>query len=137
MAVSFKNLACPDKIQDEELRRAAIENADCIMKHPEMMRGEGYPCTIMNKDPNIIAKGGANGVYGFGLKKQRVGVAFKLADGTEDTWPLIIKEILRALDALTPEHEARLDALHPTWLVNDNGLLVGERRVDFEIKIKR
>ena len=89
----------------------------------------------MNEDSNISAKGGANGVYGLGLKKPRVGVSFKLVDGTEDAWPFLAKNILKALGALTPEHEKRLDALHPTYFVNDNDRIVGERRSEISISI--
>ena len=135
IAISFKNLACPDRIRSEALQRAAAENTARIARHPEMIRGRGFFCSIMNEDPNIIAKGGANGVYGFGLKKQRLGVSFKLVDGTEDAWPFLAMEILRALGALTPEHEQRLAALHPTFFVNDNGRVVGQRRSDLTIHI--
>ena len=128
IAIAFKNLACPDTIKDDSLREAACENVERIMKYPHMIRGEGFMCTIMNKDPNIIAKGGANGVYGFGLKKQRLGVSFKLVDGTESAWPFIAIQILSALGALTDEHRERLEALHPTYFINDNGIVVGERK---------
>lgn len=135
IAISFKNLACPDKIKDDKLQLAAIDNVGRIQRHPEMIRGNSYPCSIMNMDPNIIAKGGANGVYAFGLKKQRLGIAFKFIDGTEAAWPFMLKETLKACNALTPEHEKRLDALHPTYFVNDNGKIVGERRSDITISI--
>lgn len=135
IAVSFKNLACPDKIKDDKLQLAAIDNVGRIQRHPEMIRGSSYPCSIMNMDPNIIAKGGANGVYAFGLKKQRLGIAFKFIDGTEAAWPFMLKEILKACSALTPEHEKRLDTLHPTYFINDNGKIVGERRSDITITI--
>lgn len=135
IAVSYKNLACIDTIHDENLQRAAAVNADRIMKYPDMIRGKGFLCSIMNEDPNIIAKGGANGVYGFGLKKQRLGVAFKFIDGTEEAWAFMAKEILKALGALTPEHEKRLEALHPTYFVNDNQRVVGQRRSEIEISI--
>lgn len=135
IAISYKNLACPDKIADDSLQRAAIENVNRIMHYPEMIRGKGYLCSIMNEDPNIIAKGGANGVYGFGLKKQRLGIALKFVDGTEDAWAFLIKEILRSLGALTPEQEKRLDALHPTYFVNDNDKIVGERRCEIAMKL--
>lgn len=135
IAISYKNLACPDKIKDEALQRAAIDNVGRIMRHPEMIRGTDFLCSIMNEDPNIIAKGGANGVYGFGLKEQRLGIAFKFVDGTEAAWPFMIKEILKALGALKPEHEKRLDILHPTYFVNDNDRVVGERRCEIKITI--
>ena len=135
IAISYKNLACPDKIKDEGLQRAAIDNVGRILRHPEMIRGTDFLCSIMNEDPNIIAKGGANGVYGFGLKEQRLGIAFKFVDGTEAAWPFMIKEIIKALRALKPEHEKRLDILHPTYFVNDNDRVVGERRCEIKITI--
>lgn len=135
IAISYKNLACVDTIRDEGLQRAAADNTGRIMRHPEMIRGKGFLCSIMNEDPNIIAKGGANGVYGFGLKEQRLGIALKFVDGTESAWAFLIKEILRALGALKPEHEKRLDCLHPTYFVNDNDRIVGERRCEIKISI--
>ena len=135
IAISFKNLACPDRITDDALQRAAAENTARIQKYPLMLSGEGRICSIMNKDPNIIAKGGANGVYGIGLRKERLGIAFKLVDGTEEAWPFIAQEILASLGALTPEHKKRLEALHPTYFVNDNDLIVGERRSEFRISL--
>lgn len=135
IAIAFKNLACPDKIEDEALRAAVIKNNGLISKYPEMIRGRDFLCTIMNENPNIICKGGANGVYGFGLKKERLGVAFKMVDGSEDAWPFMAMEILRALGALTPEHEERLNTLHPKYFVNDNDKLVGERRLEIDIHI--
>lgn len=135
IAISYKNLACPDKIRDEGLQRAAIDNVGRIMRHPEMIRGTDFLCSIMNEDSNIIAKGGANGVYGFGLKEQRLGIAFKFVDGTEAAWPFLIKEILKSLGALKPEHEKRLDILHPTYFVNDNERIVGERRCEIQITL--
>lgn len=134
MAISFKNLACIDTIKDEKLRAAAKRYIPTISKKPELIRGEKYICTVLNKDPNIIAKGGSNGVYGFGLKKQRMGVAFKLADGTENSWPAIILQILRDLDALDPEEEKRIMALHPYEIYNDNQLLAGRRETSFKLR---
>ena len=135
IAIAFKNLACPDRILDEALQAAAVKNTARISKYPEMIRGSGFLCSLMNMDPNIIAKGGANGVYGFGLKKQRLGVAFKFVDGTEAAWPFMAMEILRALGALTPEHEQRLNTLHPRYFINDNEKVVGERRCEVKIHI--
>lgn len=135
IAISYKNLACPDKVREEDLQRAVIENTTNIMHHPDMIRGKGYLCSMMNEDPNIIAKGGANGVYGIGLKKQRLGIALKFVDGTESAWAFMIQEILRGLGALTSEHEERLAGLHPRYFVNDNDRIVGERRSEVQIII--
>jgi len=133
IAVAFKNLAVPERISDGALQQAAMEFAPRMHRYPHMMRGDGYPCTILNSDPNIVAKGGANGVYGFGLKKERLGVAFKLLDGTENAWPLIIREILRGLGALAPKTEELLNTLHPAAIYNKNDTLVGMREAVFKV----
>ena len=75
IAVAFKNIACIDTIPDSGLREAAGRFIPRIHKYPLMMRGTGYLCSLINYDPNLIAKGGANGVYGIGLKKERLGIS--------------------------------------------------------------
>ena len=134
IAAAFKNLACIDTIHDESLQAAAAENVRRIGRYPHMIRG-ALLCTEMNRDPNIIAKGGANGVYGFGLKKQRLGVAFKLVDGTEAAWPFLARELLAGLGALTEEHRARLDRLGTEYIYNDNDTMVGRRRALFSLSV--
>ncbi len=134
IAIAYKNLACVNTIKDEALQKAAQYYIPLLHKNPVMLRGNGYFCTIMNMDSNIVAKGGANGVYGFGIKDKGLGVAFKLADGTEDSWPLIAIEILKTLNSLKPEHEKRLLELKPYDIYNDNNSLVGRRVPAFKLK---
>lgn len=134
LAISYKNLACIDTIREDALKEAAKRYIPTIHEHPLLIRGSAYICSVLNMDANIIAKGGSNGVYGFGLKKQRFGVSFKLADGTESSWPAIVLQVLRDLDALDPEEEKRLMALHPYEIYNDNNLLAGRRETTFTLK---
>lgn len=135
IANAFKNLVAPEHIADEGLRRAAEAFAPRIHKYPLMMRGTGYLCSLINYDPNILGKGGANGVYGFALKKEKLGVAFKFVDGTEHLWPLMVLEVLKGLGCLSRETAERLETLHPYQIYNDNDTLVGERKPCFEVKI--
>lgn len=134
IAIAYKNLACIDTIKEEALRKAAQRYVPTLHKHPLMMRGTGFICSIMNMDANIVAKGGANGVYGFGLKKERLGISFKLADGTESSWPVVILKVLKELGALNKEHEERILALNPFDIYNDNNVLAGRREACFSLK---
>ncbi|MEG1559796.1 MAG: asparaginase [Clostridia bacterium] len=131
IATAFLNLAHPEKINDEALSNAAKRFIPRIHEYPRMIRGTNYICSILNMDPNIVAKGGANGVYGFALKKEGIGVSFKLIDGTQDCWPLIIKTVLQRLSALSDETRERIDLLSPEIITNDNDIVVGERRIAF------
>jgi len=131
IAISFKNLARPAAIRDDDLAGAAERFTPRIHAYPLMIAGTGRICSHLNHDPNIVAKGGANGVYGFGLKNEGLGVAFKVTDGTEQAWPIIVLDILRALDCLSPETENRLEELNPGVILNDNETPVGRRETIF------
>lgn len=78
IATAYKNLACIDTIQDDVLQDAARRFIPRIHEYPHMMRGTGYLCSLINHDANIIAKGGANSVYGIGIKKERIGISSRL-----------------------------------------------------------
>ena len=134
IAVAFKNLACIDTIKDDKLRTAAERYIPKIHQYPLMMRGTGFLCSLINYDPNIVAKGGANGVYGIGLKKERLGIAFKIKDGTEGVWPLVIKEIFKQIGYYNEETYAMLDRLNSGVIKNDNNTPVGTCKCVFKLK---
>lgn len=131
IAIAFRNLARPERIRDEALSRAAAEFVPRMHEYPHMIKGRDTLCTLLNSDPDIVAKGGANGAYGFGVKSMGVGVAIKLADGTNGVWPLIIAAALRRLGYANADTLAMLDRLCPGTIVNDNGDAAGERRAAF------
>lgn len=125
IAAAFKNLACPENIRDDRLAQAAAAFVPRIHRYPHMMRGTGYLCSRINEDANIVGKGGANAVYGLGLKKERIGIAIKAADGCEDIWPFVIAAALRRIGYKNEETLAMLDGLHGAEIRNDNDLVVG------------
>ncbi len=134
IAAAFKNLACTDTIADASLRSAAERYVPRIHKYPLMMRGTGYLCSLINYDPNIVAKGGANGVYGIGLKKERIGISLKLKDGTEAVWPLLISEIFRQIGYENKDTMQMLHSLNSGTIINDNGTPVGTCKTVFTLK---
>lgn len=134
IAIAFKNLACPDCIEDEQLQMAAKTFVPRIHRYPHMMRGTGYLCSLINHDPNLVAKGGANGVYGIGMKREGLGISLKLADGTENLWPLLIGEIFRQLGYENRDTHAMLESLHGGTLYNDNDSPVGRCRPVFALE---
>ncbi|MBQ8369803.1 MAG: asparaginase [Clostridia bacterium] len=97
LAKSYLYLAAPDLIPDAGYRAVTERMTSLMHKYPHLIRGREYLCTLLNSDDNVVAKGGASGVYTFGLKKQRVGVMYKMYDGTETSWQVIAAEILRQL----------------------------------------
>lgn len=134
IATAFKNLACPDCIEDEQLQMAAKTFVPRIHRYPHMMRGTGYLCSLINHDPNLVAKGGADGVYGIGMKREGLGISLKLADGTENLWPLLIGEIFHQLGYENSRTHAMLESLHGGTLYNDNDSPVGRCRPVFTLE---
>lgn len=133
MAISFKNLVRPNMIKDESLAKAALQYVPNINKYPHMMRGTDYLCSLINHDNNITAKGGANGVYCLALKNEGIGIAFKLKDGTEAVWPIIIKEIFKQIGYYNSETFNMLDKLNNGIIKNDNDTEVGHHQAVFKL----
>ncbi len=134
IAAAFKNIACIDTIKDEPLRLAAERYIPRIHRYPLMMRGTGYLCSLINYDENLVAKGGANGVYGIGLKKERIGISLKLKDGTEAVWPLVIREIFRQIGYYNADTFRMLESLNSGVIHNDNGTAVGSCKAVFTLR---
>ena len=133
IAVGFKNLACPDGIADPRLRDAARRYIPRLHAYPEMVKGTDTLCTALNALEGVVAKGGAGGVYGLGLERERLGIAMKLADGENALRPLVLGGILRQLGVARPDILAVLDAMSRTRIVNDNGAEVGRAACAFQL----
>ena len=125
IATGFKNLACIDTISDKELRETANRYIPRINRYPHMISGTKRLCTILDQDPNIIAKGGAAALYGCGLKRERLGIAFKISSGHDTVWPLVLTSIFSQIGGASPETMERLSELQSDQVLNDNGSVVG------------
>ncbi|OPA80797.1 asparaginase [Paenibacillus selenitireducens] len=134
LAIGYLKLACPDLIEDAEIRAAVVKVAGWMNENPDIIASHEFICSELLRDPNIVAKGGAKGVYGVGLKKERMAFALKVIDGSELVWPTIVASILEQIGYENKETIARLYALTPSEIRNDNQRLVGENRVTFDIR---
>ncbi|RPF19747.1 asparaginase [Myceligenerans xiligouense] len=73
--------------------------ARAMSTHPEMVGGDGREATLaMRAVPGLVAKDGADGVYGAGLPDGSA-VAFKVLDGGPRPRPAILAAALRAAGA--------------------------------------
>jgi L-asparaginase II len=140
IALSFLRLAAPETVSDPYFADAARRMTDCMGRYPHLIRGRGYLCTLLNGDPDVVAKGGASGVYAFGLKKEKLGVMLKLYDGTESAWQAVAARIL---EIIAPEScRSLIDKLGTAELIGTTrreircmtGETVGELRADFTLE---
>ena len=99
---------------------------DAMLKHPELIAGEGRPCTqMMQAHPGrVITKVGAEGVYSALLTRERLGVALKVEDGHSVASALAMATVLAEL-GLRPQP---FPAARP--IQNSRGETVGEMRVN-------
>lgn len=140
IALSFLRLARPERIPEPYFAEAARRMTDLMHRYPHLIRGRGYLCTRMNEDPGVVAKGGASGVYAFGLKKAGLGVMLKLYDGTEAAWQAVIARILRQIAPQDcPDLLRDLETMELTGTVCRDirctkGEKIGELRSDFVLE---
>lgn len=90
--------------------RAMIRIRDAMRRHPEMVAGEPTACTeLMRAMQNrVVLKSGADGAYVAILPERKLGVAVKIADGSQMAREVVIASILVTLGVLDPAHpEAR------------------------------
>jgi len=118
-------------LRNMALAYARLDNADrvrdAMLRHPELIAGEGRPCTeMMRAHPGrVIAKVGAEGVYCALLTQEKLGVALKVTDGHAIASALAMAAVLEAL-GLRP----RPASLTARPNVNTRGETVGELRVN-------
>lgn len=136
LAKAYMRMACPDLIEDKEVR-AAIEKITGLMnENNEMVSGTDLICSLLLMDKNIVAKGGAKGVYCFGLKEERLGFAIKVMDGSEEEWPFIVASILEQIGYKNKETIERLYKVFPLDVKNDNNKIVGYSEIKFKLDRK-
>lgn len=88
-----------------------------------------FICTELLKEPNIVAKGGAQGVYCLALKKERIGIALKVLSGSERIWPVLVADLLKKLNYSNKATIDRLLRIRSHKIYNDNGKVIGETKI--------
>jgi L-asparaginase II len=99
---------------------------EAMLRHPELLAGEGRPCTdMMRAHPGrVITKVGADGVYSALLTQERLGVALKVEDGHGASAALAMAAVLADL-GLRPQPESLVAKPVTNW----RGEPVGDLRV--------
>jgi L-asparaginase II len=87
--------------------QSAIRITEAMLRHPELIAGEGRPCTeMMRAHPGrVITKVGADGVYSASLVQEGLGVTLKIEDGYGPASGLALAAILEEL-GLRPQTES-------------------------------
>src|SRR6266849_964899 len=106
MAWAYARLANADlglRIADSKgarpVRNPQSAIVESMLRHPELIAGEGRPCTeMMRAHPaRVITKVGAEGVYCALVPQERLGVALKVTDGHAVASALAMAAVLEEL----------------------------------------
>jgi L-asparaginase II len=125
LAQAFARLATPEA--DAEYGRAPRVLADAMTAHPEMVSGEHRSDLELSHAGrgDWVAKIGAEGVQGIGLRGAGVGIAIKIVDGNRRVLRPVIASALDQLGLLDAGRRFALaDWLEPP-IRNYRGILTG------------
>lgn len=129
IAISYLKFAMPKLIEDEATKQAIVKIGQVMQAYPTMIPAPNFICTILLEDDNIIAKGGAQGVYCLALKKEKISIELKVLSRSELVWPILVAEILAYLEYDNIETIAKLKKLRSNNILNDNGQVIGSTKV--------
>ncbi|SEB27894.1 asparaginase [Paenibacillus sp. 276b] len=130
---AYLKLACPDLIEDPSTRSAVETITGAMNEYPLMVGGTQRVDSVLLEDSNIVAKGGFKGVFGFALKKERLGITFKVLDGSEEEWAYIAQSILEQIGYSNQKTIERLAEVYPPDIRNDAGKVVGRAEIEFKL----
>ena len=122
---------------DEARQAAAARVVEAMTSRPEMVAGPGRFATRLMQvtGGRILAKEGADGFYAVSVRGPvALGLALKIADGSEPCRDGVVLEMLRQLGSLSGEELGRLEEFYRRPVHNWNGDTVGELAPDLELQ---
>ncbi|BBH21814.1 asparaginase [Paenibacillus baekrokdamisoli] len=126
LALIYGRLAAPAVAGGSAAMAAAARIAAAMNSRPALVEGSGRLASVMLGDANVVAKSGAQGVFAFALRREKLAVAMKLADGGESAWPEAACAVLEQL-RVGGNLVSRIREQFPPAIVNDAGEIVGRR----------
>lgn len=114
-----------------DTRKQAIYRLhEAITNEPLYVAGHGTVVTELNAVTNgaVLAKSGAEGILTAALPGRGLGIAVKIADGSERARSVALLAILDYLDVLSDEEKHHLAPHATPIIVNSRGFTVGEIR---------
>lgn len=129
MALSYLKFVNPYLVLDNNQSNILDRISKTMQANPEIVASHDFICTVLLKDKNIIAKGGAQGVYCLALKEEKISIALKVLSGTELLWPLIVAKILEKINYQNKKTIESLYQLLSSKILSDAGEVVGKTKI--------
>lgn len=126
---AMARFANPVDLSDERAQ-AIYRLHEAIINEPLYIAGHGSVVSELNEvtKGSVLAKTGAEGVITAALPKRGLGIALKIADGSNRARSVALLAILDYLDVLSDDEKHKLQAHISPTIINSRGLAVGEIR---------
>lgn len=141
MAASFAALAAPDATpsgQGHEHAAALNRIRAAMMAHPENVGGSaGRVDTDLMRiaSGRVVSKSGAEGLFCIGLPEKQIGIAIRIADGTNRAHAVVFARVVEQLGLLEPSVLDEFMAIWDTRIFNHNRRHVGDLRAAFSLTV--
>jgi L-asparaginase II len=115
---------------------ALLRVGESMSREPEMVAGVGRFATALTQATGgrLIAKEGAEGAFGVAVRGPvSLGLALKIADGSERIRDSVVVDILRQLGCLSATEVGELESFVRVELTSHLGVPVGELLPDVEL----
>jgi len=129
LACATARFANPVDLSDTRAK-AIYRLHEAITNEPLYVAGHGTVVSELNEVTKgaVLAKTGAEGIVTAALPKQGLGIALKIADGSERARSVALLAILDHLNVLSDEEKQKLASHITPTIVNSRGITVGEIR---------
>ncbi len=134
MAYAYARLAKPEEGNWGEYEEGARKIRDAMVNQPFAVAGSKRIDTAIMEitKGRILAKVGAEAVYCLANLEEGVGLTFKIEDGSYRAINPVVLGSLKAMNWLTDEEYAQLEAQFPPVLKNHRGDVIGSIEVMFK-----
>ena len=129
LARAMARFAKPVDLSDSR-SQAIYRLHEAITNEPLYVAGHGTVVSELNEVTKgaVLAKTGAEGIVAAALPERGLGIALKIADGSERARSVALLAILDHLDILSDEDKHKLESHITPTIVNSRGIIVGEIR---------
>lgn len=133
-AMGYKNLVSTKRFS-EKRRRSLEMIVRAVSENPFMVAGTGRYCTDLMQlcGSELVAKAGADGVFGLALKSRKIGLFIKIDDGKMSAQYHVAQKFVEKTGLFNPQILQKLKPYRQGELKNYAGKVTGNIRVNEEI----
>ncbi len=133
LALVFSRLASPQRVPVITTSSALQRIVSAMVHYPEMVGGtDVFDTDLMRAyQGKVVAKVGAEGVYGIGIREKGIGIAIKIEDGNPRALPPVALAVLERLGFLGEQEKEALKQYRNPLVKNNRQEVVGVMEVLF------